>query len=108
MVRFHLDEHVADAVAIGLRRRGIDVTTTVDAGLCGGDDPAHLAFARSQSRVIVTHDEDFLALHAGGASHFGIIYCHQGTRSVRELIRALLLIHECLTPEDMKNHVESI
>lgn len=38
----------------------------------------------------------------------GVHYCHQGTRPVRELIRALLLIHECLTPDDMVNHVEFI
>ena len=32
-MRFHLDEHVPHAIAEGLRRRGIDVTTTVEAGL---------------------------------------------------------------------------
>ena len=31
MIRFHLDEHVPTAVALGLRRRGIDVTTPADA-----------------------------------------------------------------------------
>ena len=30
-IRFHLDEHCPHAVAIGLRRLGIDVTTTTDA-----------------------------------------------------------------------------
>ena len=28
MIRFHLDENVGNAIADGLRRRGIDVTTT--------------------------------------------------------------------------------
>ena len=32
-IRFHLDEHVDGAVAVGLRRRNIDVTTTAQAGL---------------------------------------------------------------------------
>jgi hypothetical protein len=27
-IRFHLDENVAPAIALGLRRYGIDVTTT--------------------------------------------------------------------------------
>ncbi len=27
-IRFHLDENVSNAIAEGLRRRGIDVTTT--------------------------------------------------------------------------------
>jgi hypothetical protein len=32
-IRYHLDEHIATAVAVGLRSRGIDVTTTLDAQL---------------------------------------------------------------------------
>ena len=48
-VRFHLDEHVGNAIAAGLRRRGIDVTTTHDAGLGGATDPAQLAYANSQT-----------------------------------------------------------
>jgi hypothetical protein len=39
-LRFHLDEHVAGAIAAGLRRRGIDVTTAADAGLLGAEDVA--------------------------------------------------------------------
>jgi hypothetical protein len=34
-MKFHTDEHVSEAVALGLRRRGLDVTTTVQAGLLG-------------------------------------------------------------------------
>ena len=64
MLNFHLDEHVHPAIAAGLRRRGIDVTTTVEVGLGGAEDERHVAFALAQARVIVTHDEDFLALHA--------------------------------------------
>jgi hypothetical protein len=32
-IRFHLDEQVKSLIARGLRRRDIDVTTTVEAGL---------------------------------------------------------------------------
>jgi hypothetical protein len=32
-IRFHLDEHVDPAIAAALHRAGIDVTTTVEAGL---------------------------------------------------------------------------
>jgi hypothetical protein len=31
-IRFHLDEHVDPAIATALRRAGIDVTTTNEAG----------------------------------------------------------------------------
>lgn len=37
-IRLHLDEHVDHEIATGLRTRGIDVTTTTDAGLLGADD----------------------------------------------------------------------
>jgi predicted nuclease of predicted toxin-antitoxin system len=57
-VRFHLDEHVDDAIASALRRRGIDVTTTMDAGLQSATDLEHIAFAREQRRVIHTNDPD--------------------------------------------------
>ena len=106
MIRLHLDEHVHPAIAGGLRHRGIDVTTTVDAGLSGADDEDQLAFARSQRRVIVTHDDDFLALHGRGVSHAGIAYCHQQSHTVGNLLRALLLLYECLTAEEMQGRVE--
>lgn len=105
-MRYHLDEHMPGALALGLRRRGIDATTTVETGLVGADDRQHIAFARSQNRVIVTHDDDFLVLHSQGVPHAGIAYCHQGSRSIGELLRALLLLHECFAPEEMDNRLE--
>lgn len=39
-IRFHLDENVSTAVAEGLRRRGIDVTTTPEQALIGISDLA--------------------------------------------------------------------
>lgn len=76
-IRYHLDESVNHAVATGLRQRGIDVTTVIDAGLTGADDEAQLAFARTHGRVTVSHDSDFLRLAAAGVEHAGIAYCHQ-------------------------------
>jgi predicted nuclease of predicted toxin-antitoxin system len=87
-IRFHLDEHVDSAVADGLRRRGIDVTTTTDAGLRGADDTDHIAFARADGQVIFSHDDDYLRLHDQGMEHAGIGYCHQQSRSIGEIIRA--------------------
>ena len=105
-VRFHLDEHCDLAVAEGLRRRGIDVTTTPEAGLLAASDEEHLAFARRENRVVFTEDADFLRLHAAGTQHSGIVYCHQQSRSVGEIIRGLVMIWEILDSEDMRNRVE--
>src|SRR5438552_4830896 len=60
-IRFHLDEHCPTALAAGLRRRGVDVTTTPEAGLLHASDEEHLAFAQREVRVLFTQDEDFLA-----------------------------------------------
>jgi predicted nuclease of predicted toxin-antitoxin system len=89
---FHLDEHVAHAIADGLRRLGIDVTTTTDANLLGAADADQIAFGLAQGRVIFTEDDDFLVLAASGVLHAGLASCHQNTRSIGQIIRALELI----------------
>ncbi len=44
-IRFHLDENCHRAVAEGLIRRTIDVTTTPDAGLMSATDEQQIAHA---------------------------------------------------------------
>lgn len=105
-IRFHLDEHVAHAVADGLRRLSIDVTTSADAGLLGASDVDHLSYGLAQGRVIFTEDSDFLALAAGGAEHAGLAYCHQNTRSIGHIVTCLELIWALYEADEMKNHIE--
>ncbi|MDM8523822.1 DUF5615 family PIN-like protein [Desulfococcaceae bacterium HSG8] len=89
-IKFYLDEHVSKAVAKGLRRRGIDVITVVEAGLLGETDEEHLERAKSERRTIFTQDDDFLRLHAASNEHAGIVYntdlslIHPKTLSDRE------------------------
>jgi len=47
-IRFHLDENCHRAVAEGLRRRGIDVTGTPEAGLQSATDDEQIAHALAQ------------------------------------------------------------
>ena len=101
-IRFHLDEHVDPDVARALQRYGIDVTTTVGAGLRTQSDVAQLDFARRAQRVLVTHDADFLRV----SQHAGIAYGARVPRSLGEMIRSLILIYEVLTPDEMVNRVE--
>ncbi len=107
-IRFHLDEHVPHAVADGLRRLGIDVTTTTDVGLLGAEDADHIAFGLAQCRVIFTEDDDFLALAAAGVAHAGLGYCRQNTRTIGDIIRALELIWEVYEPDELTNRIEFI
>ncbi len=105
-IRFHLNEHLPLAVAEGLRRRGIDITTSPEIGLLKASDEEHLAYARREGRVIVTQDQDFLRLHSRGISHAGIAYCRRGTRTIGQIIRSLVLIYERLSLEEMEGRVE--
>lgn len=105
-IRFHLDENVSSIISEGLRRRGIDVSTTPEAGLIASSDEIQLAFAFSQGRVIFTQDDDFLRLHQAGIAHAGIVYCRQNTRSIGEILRGLILIWEYVEPEEMFGCVE--
>lgn len=105
-IRLHLDENVDPDVARGLRRHGIDITTTQDVGLRTQSDSAQLAFIRAESRVMMTHDADFLQIAGTTNDHPGIVYCDKTARSIGELIRGLILIYEVLTPEDIHGQVE--
>src|SRR5215510_14498937 len=104
-IKFHLDESVSIAVATGLRRRGINITTPQETGLRSAADEVHLAFARAQQRVIITHDRDFLRLVQQGAQHPGIAYCDHERRTVGEIVRALLAIWENTAPSAIANTI---
>ena len=67
-IRFHLDENCHRAIAEGLRRRGVDVTTTPEVGLLHASDEKQIAYALPLGRVIFTQDRDFLRLHAASVS----------------------------------------
>ena len=104
-IRYHLDEHVDPAIATALRRAGVDVTTTIEAGLRTKDDQAHLAFARTEERVIVTRDQDFLRFAAQKNDHCGIVF-YTANQSMREIIEGLILIYEVMLPSEITGNIE--
>ena len=62
----------------GLRRRGFDVLSTLEAGRAGTTDESQLEFAASAGRIVLTFNRgDFARLHAeyvtGGRRHAGIV-----------------------------------
>ena len=105
-IRYHLDEHVDRAVAEGLRQRGVDVTTTVEAGLAGASDENQLAFAAADGRVFVTRDRHFLVLHSEGVAHAGIAFWHSRRRNVGQLVLDLVLLWRAASGEEMHGRVE--
>jgi predicted nuclease of predicted toxin-antitoxin system len=93
-------------VAEGLRRRGVDVTTTPEVGLLQATDELQVAHSLREGRVLFTQDRDFLRLHAAGVPHAGIAYCEKDTKSIGALIQGLVLIWELLEPHEMANRVD--
>lgn len=100
-----MDEHVPLAVTEGLRRRGVDVQRTQDAGMLHADDLAQLTYATAQGRAFFIQDADFLRLAASGVAHTGIAYAPQGI-AIGTLVRGLVEITAILCAEDMVNWVE--
>lgn len=105
-VRFQLDEHIPNAVAEALRLRGIDVLTMAEAGLLGITDRELLARSLGEGRVLVTQDGHFVGLHRDQHPHAGIAYSKRGSRTIGELVAALVLIYEAYAPGDMIGRLE--
>ena len=105
-IKYHLDESVANAIANGLQHRGIDVTTSKAAGLIGASDPEQLDYARREGRVLVTHDDDFLRIHATGAEHAGIAYAHQKPLTIGQTVLALVALRRDESGESVAGHVK--
>jgi len=103
-IQFHLDENMPRAVADGLRRRGVDVSTSVEADLVGATDERQLNYACRHGRTIVTRDADMLRLNAAGIEHTGIVFWTQ-RRTVGQLIAALDLLNAERTTEVMMGQV---
>jgi len=104
-VRYYTDEHVAKAVARGLRQRGVDVLTVAEANRLGAADEEHLAYAFAEGRVVFTQDNDFLRLASLGKTHAGIVYAPQHT-PIGEIITGLMLIYHVMEAEEMMGNVE--
>jgi predicted nuclease of predicted toxin-antitoxin system len=106
VIRFHLDENVHHGVARGLRLRGIDVTTTTDAGLVEATDEGQFQFAIREGRVFVTHDADFLRADFTVRPHAGIVFVAKGAHSIGEIVRSLDLLANIVTPEEMRRQTD--
>jgi hypothetical protein len=105
-IRFHLDEHIPNVVAKALREYGIDVTTPTDAGLLQAKDHEHLAYARSNRRVMVTFDSDYTRLHNIRVEHTGIAYILPRSRKIGPLIEILCTLYDVHLPDEMINRLE--
>jgi predicted nuclease of predicted toxin-antitoxin system len=106
----YLDENVPRAIALGLRRRGIDVLTPQDDGRRGIADALLLDRATELGRPLFSQDEDLLAearrRQQAGIFFAGVLYAHQLHVTIGDCVRDLQLIAEAGKPEELANHVE--
>lgn len=66
MLRLAADENLNNNIVQGLLRRNahVDIVRIQDVGLSGADDPAVLAWAAQEKRVLLTHDVATITRHA--------------------------------------------
>lgn len=106
--KLYLDEDVHKRLAQALRLRGYDVVSAHEIGYTGLTDSEQLAYAVSQSRVIVTFNvEDFVKLNIeyqnAGKEHFGIIVSKQ--RRIGEMVRRLSEFLNQWTSDELENNI---
>lgn len=110
-IRLYVDEDaMARALVQGLRARGIDVLTVVEAGMSEQDDRAQLEYATTQGRVLYSFNVGhFWRLHSEylmqGKNHAGMILVYRQRYSIGEQIRRLLKVLATKSAEEMTNNV---
>jgi uncharacterized protein with PIN domain len=107
-IRYHLDEHMDTAIAAGLRQRGIEVTTTFEAGLLNVRDPDQISFAAAEGRVFVTRNRGIVREVPPGTTHSGIIIARSGRRYIGPTVLALARLHRTTTGEEMVDRIEYV
>jgi hypothetical protein len=111
MVRLAFDENFNNDLLRGLSRRNpaLDVVRVQDAGLRSADDPAVLAWAAAEGRVLASHDLSTLTAYAwarvkAGQPMPGLIEAGPDV-PIAAAIEDLLLIAECGEPGEFEGQV---
>jgi predicted nuclease of predicted toxin-antitoxin system len=104
----YTDEDIANLVATLLRARGLDVLTTLDAGMAGCSDQQQLAYAAAQERCLLTHNRvDYERLHLSyietRQQHSGIIVTPQN--NAYEIAKRVGIILNTLTADEVFNQL---
>lgn len=109
MLRLYMDVHVPAAITEGLRRRGIDVLTSQDDGTRTSGDEELLRRATELARILVSQDQDLLALTAqwqtSSLEFSGLAFAPQEGGSIGAYIEDLELIAGCCSAEELRNSV---
>lgn len=109
---FYVDEHVSGAITLSLRKRGVNVLTAQDDGFDGRPDEKILDRATNLDRLVVTHDDDYLAIAADrdarGIPYSGVVYLIPHRVTIRIAVDDLELIAGAGGMDEFKNRVTYI
>lgn len=105
----YMDVHVPAAITAGLRLRGIDVLTSQEDGTDQWTDDRLVEQANALGRVLFSQDDDMLSIASGwqqqGKDFRGVIYAHQLSAGIGELVRDLELVLCCCTEDEIADQV---
>ncbi|HOB98496.1 MAG TPA: DUF5615 family PIN-like protein [Verrucomicrobiota bacterium] len=111
MTALAFDENFNNGVVRGLLRRkpALDVVRVQHAGLTSLDDPAVLAWAAAEDRVLVSHDVATLTAYAYARAEAGLpmpgLFEAGPSVPIATAIDDLLLIAECSLPGELEGQV---
>ena len=111
-IRLYCDEDsMRHALIVALRKRGVDVTTALEAGMTVESDARQLEYAAKEQRAIYSFNVgDFCQLHsqwlAEGKSHSGIILARQQQFSIGEQLRRLIKLMNAVSSDTMLDRLE--
>lgn len=105
-----MDVHVPFAITTQLRLREIDILTAQEDGARRTEDSALLDRSTELQRVLVSQDIDLLRIaslrNKTGNSFSGLIYAHQMSATIGQMVRDLELIVRVTSLEEWLNRVE--
>src|SRR5262249_1702048 len=110
-IKLYLDENLMDDdLVAALRKEGVDVVTTLEAGQTANSDEKQLLYASEQGRAIYSYNiRDFVVINAAvlmaGRSHTGIIVAHQTRYGIGEQVRRLKALMDAVSAEEMKDRL---
>ena len=111
MLRFLADENFNNNIMRGLLRRNVelDIVRVQDVGLSGADDPAVLAWAAAEGRILLTHDVATVTSYAydrvrSGMHMPGVVECGRHVL-IGTAIEDILLMAECGLDDEFDGQV---
>jgi predicted nuclease of predicted toxin-antitoxin system len=87
-VKFLVDNQLPRALAVYLRRKGMDCQHVLDCGLAEASDAELRKYATADGRVIVSKDEDFLYLASQPRAKFQLLWVRLGNCRKAALLAA--------------------